>query len=201
VTYEEYVTSVADILVDRFNLHPDDAVELIDMNKRDVVRWYGEFSPKVVAHRLMLRLRSWISPAAQENPMTTDLAWWLAGAVTVIGVGYLIANAVLQSKIKQAVPSLQPTNLKSVSLQPYSRQSVSLALTPNGQLLPTINLFFASDATYALTPAEGVITVTPNSSGATVRAVGAGSAMVTVSYPPDTTGLTDAIVSIGVFSD
>jgi uncharacterized membrane protein YkvI len=92
VTYDRYIMSIANILVDDYNLHPDDAVELIDMNKRKVIHWYGSATPKLVAYQLMLKLRSMMTVSA--NPLNSNVALTI-GAVSALAVGvFLIAEAV-----------------------------------------------------------------------------------------------------------
>lgn len=203
VAYEHYVTRVADILVDRFNLHPDDAVELIDMNKRDVARWFGALTPSAVAHRLAVRLRAMMVANPRMNP------WWIAaGAAGAIGAVYLVQkwlNAQVQSKIKGNLPpgvTIQPTGLSTVTVGPNARLSINLAVSAasdptRGQLRQSVTLLF-SGATLELTPPSGIVSVTPTSTGAVVTAVGAGSAELTLNFG-DPTGRTDAILGFGVY--
>lgn len=121
--YDRYVTGVADELVNRFNLHPDDAVELIDMNKEDVARWYGSSSSRVVAHRLMVRLRALVAPSASPNPVR-HLGWWIGGAAALGALlAWRYANAKLQAGIQQNVPpgvTLQPPDFPASR---YSRRT------------------------------------------------------------------------------
>jgi hypothetical protein len=205
--YGRYVTRVADILVDRFNLHPDDALELMDMNKRDVIRWFGEVPPNAVAHRLAVRLRAIMAPAA-ANPVKPSPWWVAAGAAGAIGVAYLVqrwVNAQVQSKIKGSLPSnvtIQPSGLSTVTVGPNARLSVNLAVSvasdpTHGQLRQSVNLVF-SGATLELDPPAGIVTVTPTPAGATVTAVGAGSAGLTLNFG-DPTGKTDAILGFAVY--
>jgi hypothetical protein len=97
--YNRYITKIADHLVDDYNLHPDDAVELIDMNQRNVIHWYGSATPKLVAYQLMLQLRSMVT----ANPIDVPHVALTLGAVSALAVGvFLIAEAVKQ--MNQPVP-------------------------------------------------------------------------------------------------
>lgn len=95
LSYDKYIRRIADILVDDYNLHPDDAVELIDMNSKKVINWYGSASPKLVAYQLMLNLRSMMTVSA--NPINMPHVALTLGSVTALAVGvFLIAEAIKQ---------------------------------------------------------------------------------------------------------
>jgi hypothetical protein len=94
MTYDKYVVKIADILVDDYNLHPDDAVELIDMNKAKVIDGYGSNSPKTVAYQLMLNLRSMMTANPLNNVSHVALT---VGSISALAVGvFLIAEAIKQ---------------------------------------------------------------------------------------------------------
>ena len=139
-----------------------------------------------------------------ENPIV-HLAWWLGGAVVAAGLlAWRYAQAQTQAAIKQNLPpgvTLQPPGLAQLEVQPRDRKSVNLTLVPDprGQLLQSVQLLIDAGAELSFTPLTGVIEVAPIAAGATVTAVGRGSATVTIIYPPDTSGLNDAIIGIGVF--
>jgi hypothetical protein len=105
VTYDRYLRAVADDLVDRFHLHPDDAVELIDLNRTLVIDWYAEHaSPQAVAATLLRSLR-----VAMRNPIGHPAATF--GALLLLGSGL----ALLAYAAKNALqPGAEP--------QPYFDQ-------------------------------------------------------------------------------
>jgi hypothetical protein len=114
VTYQSYVVAIADALTDDHNLHPDDAVELIDMNRGDVVDWYAERArPASVASTLMRRLRRGL--VAHPNPMPAGQAAVVLGAIAALSVGVaLIAKAVQVAK----TPKPEPTPYTGADLPP-----------------------------------------------------------------------------------
>ena len=131
-------------------------------------------------------------------------AWWDALLVVGVSVGAVyVAYQTLRSAFQPAVPGLtyQAPGLTSVKIAPHYRGSVNLSLgpDPNGQLPSSVDLVFDASASLSFTPASGIIVVMPTPTGAKVTAVGQGSAMITVVFGGDTSGLTDAIVGIGVF--
>jgi GNAT superfamily N-acetyltransferase len=140
-----------------------------------------------------------------ENPVKHSW-WWIGGAVvTFFGLFALnrYMNAQVQAKIQSNLPpgvTIQPNNLTDVYIVPKSRESVNLSLSASDGMLKSFNLHFVSNGSLTFTPATGVVDVEPTSSGATITAVGEGSATLTVVYAPDTTGLQDAIVGVGVFA-
>jgi hypothetical protein len=104
LSYDKYIRRIADILVDDYNLHPDDAVELIDMNSKKVINWYGSASPKLVAYQLMLNLRSMVT-TVNANPINMPHVALTLGSVTALAVGvFLIAEAIKQMNAPPATP-------------------------------------------------------------------------------------------------
>lgn len=137
------------------------------------------------------------SPAERE-------AWWDVLLVVGVSVGAVyVAYQSLKTAFKPAAPGLtyQPPGLSSVDVGPHYRGSVNLSLgpDPNGQLPSSVDLIFDAGAQLSFTPSTGIIVVTSTPTGAKVTAVGQGSAMATIVFPPDTSGLSDAVIGFGVF--
>jgi hypothetical protein len=130
---------------------------------------------------------------------------WKEAAASVGGlaVGLVVVDALIrvQSKrtiagVVQTLPGItvQPPNLASIAVGPGYSGSVQLARTPGGGLSSSIALVFDASGTIALSGSD-VAEVTRTAAGATVRAIGAGSALVTISFP----GAEDALVGIAVY--
>lgn len=77
--FERYVLAVADRLVDAHDLHPEDASELMDMYRKDIVQWERRRIPVgLVADALMERLDRLMAipvpnPRPTERPPGRDL--------------------------------------------------------------------------------------------------------------------------------
>lgn len=125
---------------------------------------------------------------------------WELGLVGALAYG---TWKLVQSSFKPNIPGLewQPPNLTEVEIHPHDRGSINLTFAPdpNKQLLQFVRLLLAPGGEVTFTPASGVISVSAIASGVVVTATGKGSALVTIVFPPDTTGQTDALIGIGVF--
>lgn len=141
------------------------------------------------------------------NPMSQDKesnAWWDLGLVAVtVYAGWKLMQGVFTSVFKPTIPGLtwQPADLTQVEIAPKTRGSIDLTLLPDPdhQLLQSVQLLFEPGGEVTVTPAAGIIAVSPIAGGVLVAATGRGSALITIVFPPDTTGVNDAIVGIGVF--
>jgi hypothetical protein len=138
----------------------------------------------------------------KENPIEHPW-WWAAGAAGAMFFGLFVFNrwsqSLITSKIAAALPpgvTLQTPTAADTYIVPKSRESVNLSLAQ----MPTFNLHFVSNGNLTFTPSSGVIDVVLTDFGATVTAVAQGSAEITITYAPDTTGSQDAIIGVGVFA-
>lgn len=143
-------------------------------------------------------------PDARANPLSIPAELAIGAGVAIVGVsvlGYVLAKAI-GGAIAKGLGSGVTLNQtpRAISVSPADRKSVQLAMSPVSNFgLPTLlDVSFAPGATFEVTPQTGVVNFERTATGLRVVAAGSGSALLTVSYPPDTTGKSDAIVSIGV---
>lgn len=152
------------------------------------------------------QVKDWIAeagPGARANPLSIPAEIAIGAGVAIVGVsvlGYVLAKAIggaVASGIGSGILNPKPAPL---ALSSTDRKSVQLSTTAasNYGLSTTLDVVFAPGATFEVTPQTGVVNFERTATGLRVVAVGSGSALLTVSYPPDTTGKSDAIVSIGV---
>jgi hypothetical protein len=137
----------------------------------------------------------------KENPIQRYW-YWIGGAATIF-VGLFAFNrwsqSVIQSKITSNLPpgvTLQTPDASDTYVVPKSREAVNLSMAQ----MPKFNLHFVPNGSLTFTPASGVIDVELTPFGATVTAVGQGSATITIAYAPDVSGIQDAIIGVGVFA-
>lgn len=139
------------------------------------------------------------------RPIVRRLAWSAASAaafyVVMRGLNSLFRTQ-LEADLALAFPGLtfQPPGLASVTVAEKARLAVQLSLSSDGGRLPSISLVFAAGAEVGVSPAEGIISITRTATGATVQGLAVGSALVTITYPPDTEGINDSLLGIAVFT-
>src|SRR5271156_465062 len=144
--------------------------------------------------------RSW-RDKVKENPIKSYW-YWIGGAAAAL-TGLFAINRYLQAQVQTKIQAnlppgvtIQTPDAADTYIVPKSRESVNLSMST----MPKFNLHFAPNGSISFTPESGVIDVEATIFGATVTAVGQGSATITIDFSPDTTGISDAIVGVGVFA-
>jgi uncharacterized protein YkwD len=128
--FEKYVLSLADTLVDEHQLHPDDAAELLDIYRKDVVAWEHRKVPiKVAADTLMVRLQA-LMAIPTPNPIPAVALWGGGIVLAALALGYVGmrkknavtsaegASPIISSPIQ--TPASPPTNINNPPPPPSS---------------------------------------------------------------------------------
>jgi hypothetical protein len=93
---EKQVVRVANTLVDKYNLHPDDALELIDIHNKVV---YAAINRNVPVNRIAEALYASFEKLRIANPSGEGLALVVGMIATSVGV-FLIANGIVNKPEK-----------------------------------------------------------------------------------------------------
>jgi len=90
MAFHSYIVCVANLLTDRYGLHPDDAVELIELYERPVLEWQAAGVPTSrVASVLYHRFQQIVG--TERNPISSVARTALAvGAVLTSALGVVL---------------------------------------------------------------------------------------------------------------
>jgi hypothetical protein len=84
--FQRYVLAIADRLVDVGDLHPDDAVELMDLYRNDIVRWEQAHVPPARAAKTLLARLPALMAIPTSNPLSSGVRVAL-GVTAALSIG------------------------------------------------------------------------------------------------------------------